>query len=122
VPIELILVEGVPNRQALDIYRTADIIFDQCLIGFHGYFALEAMAIGKPVMVFIRYPQKYLVNPHECPIVNTPVHELRSNILMLVKNRQLLRDLGEQGRRYIEKYYSLPAFAKRLGKVYEELR
>ena len=59
--IELVLVEGVPNDRALELYRTADLVFDQCLIGFHGYFALEAMAMGKPVVCFIRKPREYLL-------------------------------------------------------------
>ena len=121
LPIELILVEGVPNRQALDIYRTADIIFDQCLVGFHGYFALEALAMGKPVMVFIRDPDGYLANARECPFVNTSVEKLESDIKMLTRNRHLLHELGERGRRYIEDHHSMGAFAKRLEKVYEEI-
>src|SRR5262249_20657067 len=119
--IELVLVERVPNRQALKIYRTADIIFDQCLVGFHGYFALEAMAIGKPVMVFIRNPAAYLVNAEECPFANTPLGQLETNLRLLVSNRPKLKDLGERGRQYIEKYHSLPAYAERLQRAYDDL-
>jgi hypothetical protein len=119
--IELVLVERVPNRQALDIYRSADIIFDQCLIGFHGYFALEALAMGKPVMVFIRDPDTYLANAAECPFVNTPVSMIETNLRMLMRNRGLLRKLGERGRLYIEKYYSFSAFAARLAQVYKDV-
>jgi hypothetical protein len=119
--IELVLVERVPNRQALEIYRTADVIFDQCLVGFHGYFALEAMAIGKPVMVFIRDPDNYLANAHECPFINTPADQVETTIRMLVRNRQLLCGLGERGRRYIEKYHCLAAFAERLSRVYKQI-
>jgi glycosyltransferase involved in cell wall biosynthesis len=122
MPIELVLVERIPNRLALDIYRTADIIFDQCLIGFHGYFALEALAIGKPVMVFIRDPENYLIKPDECPFINTPVEKLEFNLRMLTRNRRVLCELGKQGRHYIEKYHSLPAFAARLRRVYQEIQ
>jgi len=121
LPVELKLVERVPNRQALEIYRTADIIFDQCLIGFHGYFALEAMAMGKPVMVFIRDPKNYLIRPEECPFVNTPVHLVESNLRELVRDRQRLHELGVRGRQYIERYFSLPAYAARLGRAYRDL-
>jgi hypothetical protein len=119
--VELVLVERIPNRLALEIYRSADIIFDQCLVGFHGYFALEALAIGKPVMVFLRDPKTYLLKPEECPFVNTSVESLESDLRMLTQNRSLLRELGKQGRRYIENHYSLAAFAARLKRVYEEI-
>ena len=122
LPVELKLVERVPNRQALEIYRTADIIFDQCLIGFHGYFALEAMAMGKPVMVFIRDPERYLIHPEECPFVNSPKGEVESILRNLIQDRQRLHELGLQGRRYVERYFSLPAYASRLKRVYCDLR
>lgn len=119
--IELVLVEGVPNQQALAIYRSADVIFDQCLIGFHGYFALEAMALGKPVMCFIRKPEKYILHPEECPIINTHVETLKEDLRSLVEHRSELEAIGRQGRRYIEKYFSLEAFAERLQRAYRDL-
>jgi hypothetical protein len=121
LPIELVLVEGIPNDQALDIYREADIVFDQCLIGFHGYFALEALALGKPVMVFIRDPQRYLLAPEECPFINSPPSRIERILRELISNRSLLRDLGMKGRRYIEKHFALGVFASRLKRAYQEL-
>jgi glycosyltransferase involved in cell wall biosynthesis len=120
-PIELVLVEKVPNEKALDIYRSADIIFDQCLIGFHGYFALEGMAMGKPVMCFIRKPEEYLLHPEQCPIINTHLNTLKEDIRYFVDNREQLTDIGMKSRQYIEKYYTLEAFAGRLKRAYEEL-
>ena len=120
-PVQLTLVEKLPNSEALKIYRTADIIFDQCLIGFHGYFALEGMAMGKPVMCYIRKPQEYLLNPEECPIINTHIDTLEQDIEELVNDRDRLRKIGIKSRQYIEKYFTLDAFADRLKKAYQDL-
>jgi glycosyltransferase involved in cell wall biosynthesis len=120
LPIELVLVEKVPNRQALELYRTADIVFDQCLIGFHGYFALEAMALGKPVMVYIRDPERYLLAPDECPFINAHRDKIEPLLRELVSDRPRLRELGVQGRKYIEKYFTFSAFAARLKLAYQE--
>jgi glycosyltransferase involved in cell wall biosynthesis len=120
--IELNLIEKIPNRQALEIYRSADIVFDQCLIGFHGYFALEALALGKPVIVYIRHPHLYLLAPVECPFINARSDQLLVTLRELVLDRPRLRSLGIRGREYIEKYFSLRAFANRLERVYRELR
>lgn len=119
--LELVLVEGVPNKEALKIYRSADIVFDQCLIGFHGYFANEAMALGKPVCVFVRRPEAYLLDPDACPLVNTPPSRLLPVLRELVSDRQRLHDLGRRGRAYIETYHTPEAFAGRLAKVYRSL-
>lgn len=121
VPVELVMVEKVPNMKALELYRSADIIFDQCLVGFHGYFALEGMALGKPVMCFIRKPGDYLLNPDECPIINTHVLTLKEDIRRLVSERGSLNEIGRRGRGYVEKYFSVPAFSRRLGNAYQRL-
>lgn len=119
VAIELVRVERVPNDEALRIYRTADIVFDQCLIGFHGYFALEAMALGKPVMVFIRKPQ-YLLQPHECPLINVSRDTIAATLRSFARDRSGLAELGRRGREYVARYYGLDAFAQRLALAYKE--
>lgn len=121
VPVELQLVERVPNREALEMYRRADIVFDQCMIGFHGYFALEAMAMGKPVVVFIRNPRTELLAPDECPFVNVRPETLEEVLFELVQNRARLSELGRRGRQYVERHYTLEALANRMKKAYEKL-
>jgi hypothetical protein len=120
-PITLTIVERIPNDRALEIYRTADIIFDQCMVGFHGYLTLEAMAMGKPVMCFIRKPQQYLLHPEECPIVNTPADQIETTLRNLLSNRNGLHELGVQGRKYVEKFFTPEAFAQRLRSAYRQL-
>jgi glycosyltransferase involved in cell wall biosynthesis len=121
LPIELVLVEKLPNHEALEVYRTADVIFDQCLIGFHGYFALEAMALGKPVMCYIRKPAEYLLHPEECPIINTHVDTLKEDLRKLISSRHELEQIGQRGRQYVERHFSREAFAGRLHEAYLDL-
>jgi len=52
-PIELDLIEGVPNREARLRYAAADVIVDQLKIGWYGMFAIESMALAKPVVVHL---------------------------------------------------------------------
>ena len=120
-PIELVLVENLTNDEALEVYRTADVIFDQCLIGFHGYFALEAMALGKAVMCYIRKPDEYLLYPQECPIINTHVDTLQEDLRRLVSSREELDSIGQRGRQYVERHYSREAFADRLRRAYLDI-
>lgn len=119
--LELVLVEKMSNSDALNIYKKADIIFDQCLIGFYGYFALEAMALGKPVMSFIRKPNEYLLAPTECPIINTNPFTLKDDLRNLLIKRNELEEIGKHGRNYIEKYFSIDGVASRLAKVYKDI-
>src|SRR5262249_21156463 len=53
-PLELVLIKNVPHAEALKLYRRADLVIDQILAGWYGNFAVEAMAMGKPVAAYIR--------------------------------------------------------------------
>ncbi|KAA0213219.1 MAG: hypothetical protein DYG94_14385 [Leptolyngbya sp. PLA3] len=121
VAVELDLIEGLPRDQALRRYRRADVVFDQCLIGFHGYFALEAMGMGKPVLCFLRDPQRDVLAPDECPILNIRPQTIAAAIERLAGDRALVHRLGRQGRAYVERYYTVEAFAQRLAETYTRL-
>src|SRR6476469_1456955 len=54
LPVELDIVEGVPHEEARARYARADIVVDQLNAGWHGVFALEAMALGKPVVTYLK--------------------------------------------------------------------
>lgn len=122
LPVDLTLVEGLDNASAMQMYRSADVIFDQCLIGFHGYFALEAMALGKPVLCFVRDRDRYLLCPGECPIIDTHPDTLADDLrrLFTAGGGELGR-IGAQGQAYVLKHYSVEAFSARLGSFYSTL-
>src|SRR5439155_7816344 len=52
-PVELDLIEGVPNRQARLRYAAADVVIDQLRVGWYGMLAIESMALAKPVVVHL---------------------------------------------------------------------
>jgi hypothetical protein len=121
--IELILVEKVSNKVAITLYRDhADIVFDQCLVGFHGYFAVEAMALGKPVMCFIRDKQRYIYRSERSPIINTSVSSLVSDLkYWATDGRQYLHQIGVDSRKYVEEFCSTDIFSKNLEAEYRRL-
>lgn len=51
---ELVLVEGMSHTEAKECYRNIDVMIDQLFAGWYGGLAVEAMALGKPVIVYIR--------------------------------------------------------------------
>ena len=53
LPVDLDIVEGVRHDEARERYARADIVVDQLNAGWHGVFALEAMALGKPVVAHL---------------------------------------------------------------------
>lgn len=115
---EFILVRDKTQEEAIQIYSKADIIVDQLFIGSYGVFAIEAMALGKPVICYISEEIRNQF-PEELPIVNATVDTIEEKIELLLQNPQLRRDLGEQGRMYAEKYHDYKIITKKLAEIYE---
>ncbi len=103
-PIELILVEGVPQNEVHRLFAKADIAIDQLFIGYHGAFALQMMTLGKPVIARMD-PYLTTYQGLSPPIVHADPKTLYSELVRLIKNPQRRQDLGQQGRRYVEEYH-----------------
>lgn len=54
LPIELVVLSGRSHSEVLRLARTADLAVDQLLVGSYGLFAVEMMALGVPVAVYLR--------------------------------------------------------------------
>lgn len=119
VSIELKLINGVPQSQVQEEMRAADIVADQFIGGFYGQTTIEAMALGRPVMCYIRDVDK-AAGPDELPIINCNPGTLKETLRQLAEDRSHLQDIGTRSRDYVEKYHSLPALSERLRILYEE--
>lgn len=117
--IEYVKVQGIPNTQVIELFETCDLVADQFIGGAYGYTALEAMALGRPVLSFVR--SRDLVDaPDECPIINTTPDTLEEVLTWVLDNRAQLAAIGEQGKSYVRRWHSIDAVALRLGQLYRE--
>lgn len=114
------LVEKMPHEDAIKIYEEADLIIDQILIGSHGVFAVEAMALGKPVICWISdfMKSKY---PKELPIISANPDNVKEKIEYFLLNRELLQEYGQKGRKYVEKYHDVDKIAKNIMDIYRNI-
>ena len=117
---EFKLIHEMPRKQALETIAGADLFLDQFTIGAEGLAALEAMALGKPVVCFIkeslrpRYPQ-------DCPIVVATQDTMIATIAPLLDNGARRNELGVQSRKYVEAYHDARKLAAELAEIYEHL-
>ena len=117
--IEYVRIQGVPNVGVMEFFETCDLVADQFIGGAYGYTALEAMALGRPVLSFVRSSE--LVDaPEECPIINTTPDTLEEVLTWVLLNRAQLATIGEQGKTYVKRWHSIDAVALRLGQLYCE--
>ena len=123
--LELDIVEGVPHEEARARYARADIIVDQLRAGWHGVFALEAMALGKPVVTYLkpevveRSAEGYGVR---VPIVPATKETLADALRPLVASPALRRELGAASRAYVEQVHDIDKVADRLLAIYAALQ
>jgi hypothetical protein len=114
--IELDMVENVPYQEAIERYKKADIVIDQVLIGWYGLVAIEAMALGKPVMVYIREDLRHYIAGS--PLFLTSVPTLASDLKVLMQDAGLRQKLGQEGRDYVKSVHDAGQIANRLTKIY----
>lgn len=120
---ELLLVEGMSNAQAREIYTTADILVDQLFAGWYGGLAVELMALGKPVLAYIRNQDLGFIDPQmrkDLPIVQTtPDSVLEVLRRILEMPRPELVALGRRSRAFVERWHDPMSIAAMIKRDYE---
>jgi len=124
LPVELDLVEGVPHDEARERYGRADIVVDQLVAGWHGIFALEAMALGKPVVAYLKpevVERTERAYGTKVPIVPATADTLVEALRPLVADAELRRRIGAESRAYVERVHDIDVIADRLVDLYSRL-
>jgi len=121
---DLELVEGLHHDDAFERYRAADIVVDQLNAGWYGLFAIEAMALGKPVVTFLH--EEAVRRTEEAfgtrvPIVSATTETLREALRPLVADAARRRDLGAASRAYVERVHDVERVADHLLDLYRRL-
>jgi len=123
VRFEFVLVEGLSHAEATRLYAGADLLVDQLLVGWYGGLAVELMALGKPVVAYIRDEDLHFIPPGmraELPVVNaTPDSITRVLREWLTIRRHELGELGMRSRRYVEAWHDPARIASQLKSTYE---
>ena len=121
--IELILLQGVPNDEIRSTMEHVDLVADQFVIGWYAMFAIEAMAMEKPVLCYLRedfidlYVKAGLVTGNEIPLINTGLLEIAEKIRWAYDNREELSVIGKKGREFVQKHHS----TEHVGSVFTEI-
>jgi hypothetical protein len=122
--LEIVLVEKVPNREALEIYKQADLVVDQVLAGWYGALAVEAMKMGRPVAVFIReddlkfIPEKMAMDLRSAVINLNPLN-IERVIEEHFQSPQLLYQKSEAGLEYVHRWHD-PTYVAGITKSFYE--
>ncbi len=121
--IELVIVEKMPNERIREMIDASDIVADQLIVGWYAFYAIEAMAMGKPVLCFLRkdledlFINSGLISAGEIPIINCTPRTIKDTLRNLALKKGKILEIGKRSREYVVKHHSLEA----VGKVFAEI-
>jgi glycosyltransferase involved in cell wall biosynthesis len=122
--VELDIVEGLQHAEARRHYERADIVVDQLNAGWYGIFAIEAMALAKPVLSYL-HPDADQETERalgvEVPVVSVTKESLRERIAELAADADERRRIGAASRAYVERVHDADRGADRLLEIYRSL-
>jgi glycosyltransferase involved in cell wall biosynthesis len=122
--VELEIVEGLHHDEARRRYEQADVVLDQLNAGWYGMLAIEAMALGKPVVTFLHEEATRRTEEAfrtRVPIVRAAKENLAETLRPLAESAAERRRIGAEGRAYVEQVHDLERVADRLLELYARL-
>lgn len=119
--IEYLLVENVKHSVLQEMYLKCDIFVDQVLGGY-GTAAIEAMAIGRPTVSYLR-DQHFNddIFPGGVPIIRANKDDIFEVLEELIINKQQLQFIGLASRKFVETYHDVSVLSNKLFNIYKSL-
>ena len=123
--VELRIVEDLHHAEAFALFHDVDIVVDQLNAGWYGLFAIESMALGKPVVTFLhdqavaRTREAYGV---DVPILNATKETLRARLEELLDmGPEGRRTIGAASREYVERVHDAEQVTDRMLDLYASI-
>ena len=116
--VRFVIAERLPWRELVALLGEADVVVDQLFMGWYGMVAVEAMALGKPVLCFIR--PDFESRLRDCPIVRCTLEDLTERLAETLTGADRA-SVGERGRAYVEREHAAPVIAARLLELYRTM-
>jgi hypothetical protein len=120
--VELVLIEGRPHKQALEIKMTCDVAIDQ--VGDkggtgYGVNSLETLSMGMPTLTSFTPEFEDFLPDHPFIVVNPD--NLTAKLEQVVTDRDLRRRKGAEGRQFVERYHSAQKVTETIYALYREM-
>jgi hypothetical protein len=124
--IDLVLLEGVPNKEVREIMRGTDILAEQFIAVGYALSGIEGLASGLPVLCNLENPVYTTIFRRygfldECPVVSSKPERLADDLRLLVTNPALREELGRASRAFAEKYHSNATARHMFGSIYDRI-
>lgn len=120
--IKTLLVEKVTHEKLKEQYLDCDIFIDQILAGWYGTASIEAMALGRPTICFLREEYfKYIDYWQDIPIINANPNTIYKVLKNTIEEREQLYNIGFNSRKFVEAVHDVKKLTDRLIQYYEQV-
>jgi len=111
-PIEIVLIEGLSYKEALNVKQTCDLFVDQIGDLGYGMNALEALAMGIPTATSLvkGFAQAY----PDHPFIDISDEKIEEKLRPFLKNSGLRKEKAVQGRRWLETHHDARKVVRRI--------
>ena len=114
------LIENLSNTEALERYRQCDIVVDQLLVGWYGVLSMEAMALGKTAIAYIRDDLTGYFRDG-MPLLNANPDTIKGVLRTAIKDRELREETGRRGRAFVEEVHDSRVVARSAARLYKKM-
>ena len=109
-PVEYLYISDKPSNQMRFYQAQADIVVEQLIYGWWGSTGVETMALGKPVVCYIRHSWKELfLSMHkeydDVPIINANIGSIYTALKSLVVDAAYRKQKGEESRQFALQHF-----------------
>jgi glycosyltransferase involved in cell wall biosynthesis len=102
--VELVEVIGKPFREAISIYKSADLYAGKLRMGYYNNANIETMMMGVPNISYIR--EEYLKNIPGCPIIIAKPGNIYETIKKYLDQPEQLKAIGARGPDFVREYHN----------------
>ena len=116
--IELVEVSNMPYRQALSVYKSADVYVGKLRMGYYNNANIETMMLGVPNMAYIR--DDFLAIVPDCPIIVTRPETVHQRLSEYIDRRDELKAIGARGPAFVRAHHDPRLIMRRVVARYNE--
>lgn len=125
--IEVIIDGQMPLKDYLELMKRVDVVIDQCKVYSYGSMnSLYALSMGKVLMGGLRTEciVEYNMKNVSSGIIHIEpdVNQISQQIEILISNKEKLKNMGEQNRKFVELNHDSNIIAKQYIQLFEELK
>jgi hypothetical protein len=120
---EYVALRNCPHDEAMRLYHDSDLAIDQVLAGWYGGFAVELMAMAKPVACYLRDEDLgFIPKPmrDELPILRIDPRTLADDLAAILRRRQEWQELGAKSRAFALRWHNPARIAVAMVRAYRD--